>query len=154
MHFVNFLTHCEQICEGTCVRHLEYGPKQGRLMHKKIQLSGFACIACALSFAMLILFGIPTAQAKQCSAALPSNPHGHWSYRLIDGRKCWYEGENNFSKSLLQWPEQTSALSPADIESVNVSEKPDDPPDPELCCGPVLKEPDSFENRWRGIRRW
>ena len=46
------------------------------------------------------------AEAKQCSAALPSNPQGHWSYRLIDGRKCWYQGENNFPKSLLQWSEQ------------------------------------------------
>ena len=46
------------------------------------------------------------AEAKQCSTALPSNPQGHWSYRLIDGRKCWYQGENNFPKSLLQWSEQ------------------------------------------------
>ena len=46
------------------------------------------------------------AEAKQCSAALPSNPQGRWSYRLIDGRKCWYQGEKNFPKSLLQWSEQ------------------------------------------------
>ena len=46
------------------------------------------------------------AEAKQCSAAEPSNPQKHWSYRLIDGRKCWYQGENNFPKSLLRWSEQ------------------------------------------------
>jgi hypothetical protein len=61
---------------------------------------------------MVLLFGLNTANAKQCSEAVPSNPQGHWSFRLIDGRKCWYEGENNFPKSLLQWPEQNSALSP------------------------------------------
>jgi hypothetical protein len=46
-------------------------------------------------------------------------PPRHWSYRLIDGRKCWYEGENNFPKALLQQallqrPEQSKALSAFD----------------------------------------
>jgi hypothetical protein len=46
---------------------------------------------------------VSIAQAKQqCSAAMPSNPQGHWwSYRLIDGRKCWFEGKPGLSKSLL-----------------------------------------------------
>jgi hypothetical protein len=42
---------------------------------------------------------------------MPSSPQGHWTYRLIDGRKCWYQGQKNFPKALLQWPEQTQALS-------------------------------------------
>ena len=44
---------------------------------------------------------VSIAQAKQqCSAAMPSNPQGHWwSYRLIDGR--WDEGKPGLSKSLL-----------------------------------------------------
>ena len=60
---------------------------------------------------LALLMGLQTAVAKQCSAEMPANPPRHWSYRLIDGRKCWYEGENNFPKSLLQWPDQTPALS-------------------------------------------
>jgi hypothetical protein len=56
-------------------------------------------IAFAACIATLSSIGIPTAQAKQqCSAAMPSNPHGYWSWRLIDGRKCWYEG-----KPMLCW---------------------------------------------------
>jgi hypothetical protein len=48
------------------------------------------------------------AQAKQCHTARPSDAQAYWSYRLIDGRKCWYEGRPGFSKSLLHWPaEQT-----------------------------------------------
>jgi hypothetical protein len=38
--------------------------------------------------ATLLSIRIPTAQAKQkCSAAMLSNPHGYWCWRLIDGRK-------------------------------------------------------------------
>ena len=42
------------------------------------------------------------AQAKQCSTERPSS-RSHWSYRLIDGRKCWYEGTPMLSKSSLHW---------------------------------------------------
>jgi len=113
--------------------------------------------------ARLLLIGVvlpvwmQTAQAKQCSASIPPNPQGHWSYRLIDGRKCWYQGENNLSKSLLRWPEQTSALSPSsqteslpdeelmpsEKETVSASSgKPDNQSEPDS---------DSFDARWRGL---
>jgi hypothetical protein len=29
---------------------------------------------------------------------------GYWAWRLIDGRKCWYEGAVGMDKSLLHWP--------------------------------------------------
>src|SRR3979411_1294405 len=81
-------------------------------MVQKIHTGGLAgCLACLLPVGLVIFIGVQTADAKQCSAAMPSAPQGHWSYRIIDGRKCWYQGENNFPKSLLQWPEQASALS-------------------------------------------
>ena len=74
------------------------------------QSHSIARAAGLLPFGIVLLLGMETAQAIQCSAAIPPNPQGHWSYRLIDGRKCWYQGENNLSKSLLQWPEETSAI--------------------------------------------
>src|SRR5436190_11818700 len=58
----------------------------------------------AISFVAFVPRILPMGVAQQCSAAEPSNPQKHWSYRLIDGRKCWYQGENNFPKSLLRWP--------------------------------------------------
>ena len=54
------------------------------------------------------LAATPT-QAKQCSAERPSNAQSYWSYRLIDGRKCWYEGKPMLSKSLLHWPISSSS---------------------------------------------
>ena len=45
-----------------------------------------------------------TAQPTECSSERPTNARAYWSYRLIDGRKCWYEGKPMLSKSLLHWP--------------------------------------------------
>ena len=56
-----------------------------------------------------LFFSATPAQAKQCSTERPSNARTYWSYRLIDGRKCWYEGRPMLSKSLLHWPEGRTA---------------------------------------------
>ena len=91
----------------------------------------------------LFLAGIQAAEAKQCSPEMPSNPPLHWSYRLIDGRKCWYEGENNFPKALLQWPEQTPFLSAFDkIEPPKAAAVPQAAPQPDRA---------SFEARWQAL---
>ena len=58
-----------------------------------------ADIVCVLTIA----FYCSPAHAKQCHAERPSNAQSYWSYRLINGRKCWYEGRPGFSKSLLHW---------------------------------------------------
>lgn len=75
------------------------------------QLSSAALTA---SVAALLLVGMPEAEAKQhCSAAKPSSSNGTWwSYRLIDGRKCWYAGKPGLSKDLLEWP-KTAAAEPS-----------------------------------------
>src|ERR1043165_3628071 len=55
------------------------------------------------SSAVVFSVSATAAQAKQCSAERPANARTYWSYRLIDGRKCWYEGKPMLSKSLLHW---------------------------------------------------
>ena len=111
-------------------------------MRKLPSIALAACIAVLLS-------DMPNVQAKQqCSAAMPSSPHGRWwSYRLIDGRKCWYEGKPMLSKSLLEWPKEASAqpVSNGEVTSV-VTEKPGNPLDPQAS---TLKDFDTFEARWR-----
>jgi hypothetical protein len=107
-----------------------------------------ASIGLAAWTATLLSIGIPNAQAKQqCSAAIPSHPHGHWSYRLIDERKCWYEGKPMLSKSLLEWSKEASAhpVSKAEATTI-VTEKPGNPLDSQARA---LKDADTFEARWR-----
>ena len=132
-------------------------------MTKQIQTIAFAAfIAFVLPFAMLPILGMQTAEAKQGSATMPSKPRGHWTYRLIDGRKCWYEGDSKISKALLLWPEQVRAvslsaraeqrpeqqrLSPVAQSVGTNTEKPDNQARPEA----PLKDSESFEARWRPV---
>jgi hypothetical protein len=103
-------------------------------------------IALAAWTATLLSVGIPNAQAKQCSAAASPKLHGSWwSYRLIDGRKCWYEGKPMLSKSLLEWPKQISAQPVSQVADV-VTAKPGNPLDSQARA---LEDPDTFEARWR-----
>jgi hypothetical protein len=77
---------------------------------------------------------LASAQAKlQCWAEPPPDPESHWSYRIIDDRKCWYEGKPMLSRSLLEWPPQTSKAAAADNKSTS----------------PSTEEADGFEARWR-----
>jgi hypothetical protein len=94
----------------------------------------FPSIVLAACIAALSSIGTTTAQAKQrCSVAVPSDTHGQWwSYRLIDGRKCWYEGKPGLSKSLLEWPKETSeqpGSSSSREVTGDVTEKPGNPLD-------------------------
>jgi hypothetical protein len=132
------------------------------LMTRQTQTIVFAAFAArVLPVAMLLLVGMPTAEAKQCRASMPSSRQGHWTYRLIEGRRCWYEGDSKISKSLLRWPAQAEARSvssradrrsnekrarPVTQTVTTKAEKPDIRPGPEL-----LTDSDSFEARWRAV---
>ena len=111
----------------------------------------------AVCISALVPIGMLTAQAKapikQCSAS-PSKAQGHWSWRLIDGRKCWYPGKTMISKSLLQWPAKASVQAKADPKPVPVTVVPvtvvtgnfSDPLDAQAR---MLDYANSFEARWR-----
>ena len=117
--------------------------------------SQFQSIALAAFIAAPLSIEVSTAQAKQqCSAEMPSNPHGRWwSYRLIDGRKCWYEGKPGLSKSLLEWPSEVSAqTASAEEDASTAPEKPLNPLDSQAWApNSAPTDPDTFEARWANI---
>jgi hypothetical protein len=113
----------------------------------------FACVTLAT---FLTGLGSVEVQARQpCSAAMPSSPQGHWwSYRLIDGRKCWYEGKPGLSKSLLEWPKKITAQPAANAEITStIPEKPRNPLDSQAWApnsqASAPTDPNTFETRWR-----
>src|ERR1700676_3790326 len=118
------------------------------------QIRSVALVACVV--AAFSPVAVPYAQAKQqCNLAMPSNLHsGWWSYRIIDGRKCWYEGKPGLSKSLLEWPNKVSTQ-PASGEEVasTVPEKFRNPRDSQAWApnsqARAPTDPDTFETRWR-----
>ena len=85
-----------------------------------------------LTLLVAALFSMPVATAsakQQCSASVPSGAKGYWSWRMIDDRKCWYEGKPMLSKSSLEWP-AGSAVKPEPEELAStVTEKPGNPMD-------------------------
>jgi hypothetical protein len=114
-------------------------------MSKPLQLFAIAVFTVAL-----LSLEMTSVRAKQqCFAAMPANPQGQWwSYRLIDGRKCWYAGKPMLSKSLLEWPravhpEPGSRGEPA---GVVIAGQPGNPSDAQALA---LQEFDTFEQRWR-----
>ncbi len=69
------------------------------------QIPAITLVAC---IGALSIIGPTSAQAKQqCSAS--ASPKGYWSWRMIDERKCWYEGKPMLAKELLEWPAQAAA---------------------------------------------
>jgi hypothetical protein len=97
------------------------------------------------------------AQGKQlCNPAAPSSPQGHWwSYRIIDGRKCWYEGKPGLSKSLLQWPQEMPSQ-PAQEEARRTGpQRPRDPLESRAWAPNAQPpaDPETFGERWRVIER-
>jgi hypothetical protein len=108
----------------------------------------------AACIAALMPTGGANAKAVECSVARPSNAQGYWSWRLIDGRKCWYLGKTMISKSLLQWPAKVSVQAKADPKPVPVTVVPvtvvtGKLSDPLEAQARMLDYANSFEARWR-----
>jgi hypothetical protein len=120
-------------------------------MSKQIQSIAFAALIVPLLLLMAIFFSVGTAEAKECSVAMPSHPKGYWSYRLIDGRKCWYEGKPMLSKASLQWPAQVATRSASISHTTRHVIEAADEFDPDKCCWPALDDSNTFEERWRGV---
>jgi hypothetical protein len=105
-------------------------------------------VALAACIAPLSFIWLSAAEAKQqCRVAMPSNSHEYWSWRLIDGRKCWYEGKPGLSKSLLEWPAPIASRPAASKELASaVTAKPSGPLDSQAWAP---AEPDTFDALWR-----
>jgi hypothetical protein len=85
------------------------------------------------------------AQERHCNTERPPNVRSHWSYRLVEGRKCWYEGKPMLSKSLLHWPAAQTADQP--------KQEPNFPPTNSYnfldAQAAMSDSSSSFEARWR-----
>ena len=114
-------------------------------MKMQIRLIFFAvCISALVPIGMLTAQA--RAQIKECVAS-PSKAQGHWSWRLIDGRKCWYAGKAMISKSLLRWPAAAPAQAKVKVAPpvTVVTEKRSGP----MNAQARMLDDDSFESRWR-----
>jgi hypothetical protein len=69
----------------------------------------------ALPVLLALLFGLlpVTASAIDCRSEKGSD--GWWSWRNIDGKRCWYKGQPGMSKDKLRWatPQEPKRHEPA-----------------------------------------
>ncbi len=71
---------------------------------KRLLIVGAA--ACA---AATWLPSVSYAETIACASEVPAARTGHWYYRIIDGRKCWYQGQPMLPKTSLHWPNSSGA---------------------------------------------
>ncbi len=57
------------------------------------------------SIAVALLLISSGASATECQSS-PGHDGKWWSYRIVDSRRCWYQGRPGRSKDLLQWARQ------------------------------------------------
>jgi hypothetical protein len=53
--------------------------------------------------ALLFVFSSAAVATTACQPSRPSDARDYWSWRLIDGRQCWYQGQPGRSKATLFW---------------------------------------------------
>jgi hypothetical protein len=90
-----------------------------------------------------------SAYAIECSADLPAVRNGHWTYRIVDGRKCWYAGRTMLPRSSLRWANPSLINAQATMPPIDRADFID--PEDGTCCWPPVSNSDSFELRWRAL---
>src|SRR6476619_2857318 len=58
------------------------------------------------SVAVVLLLISSGASATECQSS-PGHNGKWWSYRIVDSRRCWYQGRPGRSRDLLQWARQS-----------------------------------------------
>jgi hypothetical protein len=86
----------------------------------------------------------------ECRAELPSGAKEYWSWRILDGKRCWYPGRPGMSKDNLRWPqsepprEEVVQIDPPEELRNHYSQPKND--------GPNVSQPDdrelTFAERW------
>ncbi|MGA7454793.1 MAG: hypothetical protein WBW73_27275 [Rhodoplanes sp.] len=114
--------------------------------------------AALVSFSVIAPLGPAAAQNPiECRAKPESREY--WSWREIEGRRCWYKGRRRIDKKLLSWGPSKPAEGP-DVHPATLQEGPSRPSSTEqpIEAEPVYQptEPSDgsmglFETVWRNL---
>lgn len=108
-------------------------------------------ISLVFSVILLPLLSAPAASMVECKAELPANRTGHWSWRDVEGKRCWYPGRRGLDKAMLKWPRSA----PPETTATTVTTATTDGRSSEVLRDEALPELHSykvkelsFEDRW------
>jgi len=101
-------------------------------------------IAFVLSYVALLLMagwlGAAEARLTACDPAPPNWHHEWWSWREIDGRRCFYRGRPGKPKGQLYWASQSEKVS-------EVAPEPSEP----AAASAAPETVGAFDRAWRDI---
>ena len=63
--------------------------------------------------AIVLPWAATASSAINCRTELPPAAREYWSWRIIDGKRCWYPGRPGMSKANLRWPQSEPELPPS-----------------------------------------
>jgi hypothetical protein len=64
------------------------------------------------------LAGPSPGQKIQCREQIDKSKSGHWHWRTVDQRQCWFIGERETPREWLQWPPRERAELPVDVQAM------------------------------------
>jgi hypothetical protein len=128
-------------------------------------------LGAAVVLAIAIGVVLPTAKAETIECHEKAETREYWTWREIDGRRCWYKGRRRVSKSLLFWapkkspeaieidlttassqPQVSPAESTASIEEpVESSASVEEPVEAREPPGAPVRSLGAFETTWQNL---
>jgi hypothetical protein len=86
----------------------------------------------------------------ECKAELPPAAGEYWSWRIIDGKRCWYPGRPGMSKANLRWPQRE--LLPGELrQSEGFGQRAREEDEEVRNANPSKEQELPFAERWRGL---
>jgi hypothetical protein len=111
--------------------------------------------AIVLTLALEVM--LPAAQAETIECRARPETREYWSWREIDGRRCWFKGHRSISKKLLSWgprtPSEGIELDPttANPTTARPSGSPGEPVEVREHSEAVISSIRPFETAWRNL---
>ena len=115
----------------------------------------------AIVLALALEVTLPTAKAETIECRARPETREYWSWREIDGRRCWYKGHRSISKKLLSWGPRTPAegteLDPTttpnlpQMSSGRPSGSPGEPVEVREHPEALVSSIGSFDTAWRNL---
>jgi hypothetical protein len=114
----------------------------------------------AIGLAVALEVILPTAKAETIECRARPESREYWSWRQIEGRRCWFKGHRRIDKKLLSWgprkPAEGVALDPATFQKG--PGRPSGSPVEPIEAEPVYQPPKRlvssigpFETAWRNL---
>jgi hypothetical protein len=115
----------------------------------------------AIVLALALEVTLPTAKAETIECRARPETREYWSWREIDGRRCWFKGHRSISKKLLCWGPRTPAegteLDPTttpnlpQMSSGRPSGSPGEPVEVREHPKALVSSIGSFDTAWRNL---